>query len=58
MIPNAARASWLDATTLTTSLSLGILSYAFSAFAFVVGLTLLGLGWVVLKLRKSAVEVA
>lgn len=58
MIPNAARASWLDATTLTTSLSLGIISYAFSAFAFVVGLTFLGLGWVVLKLRKSAVEVA
>jgi hypothetical protein len=58
MVPNAARASWLDATTLTTSLSLGMISFAFSAFAIVVGLTFLGIGVVLLKLRKAAVEVA
>jgi hypothetical protein len=55
MVPNAARASWLDATTLTTALSLGILSYALSAFAIVVGLTLAFMGFVFLKIRTRAV---
>jgi fatty acid desaturase len=54
MVDNAARASWINATALTTVLGLGILSYAFSAFAFVVGLVMVGLGLVVLKLRKVA----
>jgi hypothetical protein len=55
MIPNAARASWLDATTLTTALSLGILSYALSGFAVAVGLTLAFVGFVFLKIRSRAV---
>jgi hypothetical protein len=55
MVPNEARASWITATTLTTALGLGILSYAVSAFAMVVGLTLLALGWVVLRLRRATV---
>ena len=54
MVENTARASWINATALTTVLGLGILSYAFSAFALVVGLVMVGLGLVVLKLRKVA----
>ena len=37
MVPNEARASWIDATALTTALSLGIISYALSAMAIAVG---------------------
>ncbi len=55
MVPNQARASWFDATTLTTALSLGIVSYALSAFAIVVGLTLAFAGYVFLHIRKRAV---
>jgi hypothetical protein len=54
MVPNEARLSWIDATSLTTVLNLGIMAYALAAFAFVVGATLAGLGLVVFKLRKSA----
>lgn len=55
MIPNAARASWFNATTLTTALSLGVLSYALSAFAFMAGLALIMTGFVFLFIRKRAV---
>jgi hypothetical protein len=55
MIPNAARASWINATALTTALSLGIISYALSVFAMVVGLTLAFAGYVFLHIRKRAV---
>ena len=55
MIPNAARSAWLNATTLTTALSLGILSYALSAFAFVTGLTLVFVGYVFFTIRRKAV---
>ena len=55
MIPNAARASWMNATTLTTALSLGVMAYALAAFAFVVGLTLAVTGYVFLYIRKRAV---
>ena len=58
MVPNEARASWLDATTLTTSLNIGIMAYALSAFAIVVGLSLAGLGWMVLRLRRATVVLA
>jgi len=58
MVANAARASWITATTLTTALGLGVLSYAVSAFAIVVGLTLLLLGWTVLRLRNAPVSVS
>jgi hypothetical protein len=36
-------------------LGLGILSYAFSAFALAVGVIMVGLGLVTLKLRKLAI---
>lgn len=55
MIPNEARASWFDAITLTTALSLGIVSYALSAFAFVVGLTLVFSGYVFLMIRRRGI---
>ena len=54
MVENTARGSWVTATTLTTVLGLGILSYAFSAFALAVGAIMVGLGLVALKLRKVA----
>jgi hypothetical protein len=55
MVPNEARASWLNATTLTTALSLGILSYALAAFAFLTGITLVVVGFVFLHIRRKAV---
>ncbi len=55
MVPNEARASWINATTLTTALGLGIVAYALSAFAMVVGLTLVMVGFVFLYIRKRAV---
>lgn len=55
MVPNEARASWLNATTLTTTLSLGVLSYALAAFAIVIGLTLIVVGYVFLHIRRRAV---
>jgi hypothetical protein len=58
MGPNEARMSWIDATSLTTVLGLGIMAYALSAFAIVVGFTLAALGLVVLKLRKDVAAFA
>ena len=55
MVPNEARASWMGATTLTTALGLGIVAYALSAFAVVIGLTLMVIGYVFLQIRKKAV---
>jgi hypothetical protein len=55
MVPNEARASWLNAITLTTVLGLGVVAYALSAFAMVVGLTLMMTGFVFLHIRKRAV---
>lgn len=55
MGPNEARASWIPATTLTTTLGLGIVSYALSVFAVVIGLTLMFTGFVFLYIRKRAV---
>jgi hypothetical protein len=55
MVPNEARASWFDATTLTTALSLGIISCVLSAVAIAVGLTLAVTGFVFLHIRKRAV---
>ncbi|WP_370327484.1 hypothetical protein [Euzebya sp.] len=55
MVPNEARMSWLDATTLTTSLNMGIMAYALAAFAVVVGLVLTGTGWVIWRLRDAEV---
>jgi hypothetical protein len=55
MGPNEARMSWIDATSLTSALNLGLMAYALSAFAIVVGATLALLGLIVLKLRRDAV---
>jgi len=55
MVPNGARASWFNAMTLTTTLSLGIVSYALAAFAIVTGLTLVAVGFVFLHIRQKAV---
>ncbi len=38
MVDNAARGIWITATTLTTALHLGIVTYAFSLFVFLIGL--------------------
>jgi hypothetical protein len=55
MVPNEARASWINATTLISALSLGIMSYALSAFAFMTGLTLAVVGYVFIYIRRKAV---
>ena len=55
MGPNEARLSWIDATSLTTVLNMGIMAYALAAFAIVVGTTLALLGLIVLKLRRDTV---
>jgi hypothetical protein len=55
MVPNEARASWLTATTLTTALGLGMLSYGLSALAIATGVTLMLTGFVFLYIRKRAV---
>lgn len=55
MGPNEARNSWITATTLTTSLGLGILAYGLSAFAIFVGLTLLAVGFARFRLRRATV---
>jgi hypothetical protein len=57
MVPNEARASWINATALTTALGLGILSYALSAFAIFVGVTLAMAGYTFLHIRRRAVLV-
>ncbi len=55
MVPNEARASWINATALTTVLNLGVMAYALAAFAFVVGLTLVFTGYAFLHIRRTAV---
>jgi hypothetical protein len=55
MVPNEARASWINATALTTALGLGIVAYALSAFAVVIGLTLMFTGYVFMYIRKRAI---
>ena len=52
MVSNEARMSWLNATTLTTSLGLGILAYAFSFFAIFVGVVFVAMGFLFWKLRS------
>jgi hypothetical protein len=57
MVPNEARASWINATALTTALGLGIVSYALSAFAIFVGVALALAGYAFLHIRKRALIV-
>jgi hypothetical protein len=53
LVPNADRLSWINATALTTVLNMGLMAYMLSLFAIVMGATVAGLGWVVLRLSKS-----
>ncbi len=55
MVPNAARASWINATALTTALNLGLMAYALAAFAIVIGITLTLSGFTFLSLRKALI---
>jgi hypothetical protein len=55
MVANAARASWITATTLITALNVGLLAYALSAFALVVGITMIASGMTFLSLRKALI---
>lgn len=57
MVPNEARASWINATTLTTALGLGIISYALSGFAVVMGVTLVVIGYTFFHIRRRALIV-
>jgi hypothetical protein len=57
MVPHEARASWINATALTTALGLGIVSYALSAFAIFAGVALALAGYAFLHIRKRAVIV-
>ena len=55
MVANAARASWITATGLITALNVGLLAYALSAFALVVGITMIASGVTFLSLRKALI---
>lgn len=44
MVPNTARNIWVTATTLTTALNLGLLSYMLSGFVVLIGFVLILLG--------------
>jgi hypothetical protein len=55
MVANAARASWINATALITALNVGVLAYALSAFALVVGITMIASGVTFLSLRKALI---
>lgn len=52
MVPNTARNIWVTATTLTTALNLGIISYMLSGFAVLFGLVLTWIGIVFIALSK------
>jgi len=53
LVANADRLSWINATALTTVLNLGLMAYMLSLFAIVMGASVAGLGWVVLRLSKN-----
>lgn len=53
LVPNEARLSWVDATSLTTVLNVGLMAYALALFAVVIGATLAGVGAVLWKLRPQ-----
>jgi hypothetical protein len=55
MGPNEARASWFNATVLTTALSVGILAYLLAGLAIAFGVTLGVIGFVFLRIRSRAV---
>ncbi len=53
MVPNEGRNIWITATTLTTALNLGILTYAFSGLIFLFGLVSIWTGIVFCMLSKQ-----
>lgn len=53
MAPNTARDIWVTATSLTTALHLGILTYVFSGLTLLFGLVSIWTGCVFLALRRS-----
>lgn len=53
MIPNDARNIWVIATTLTTALNLGIITYAFSGLIMCIGLISIWTGITFWTLRKK-----
>ncbi len=55
MTANTARDIWVTATTLTTALNLGIVTYAFSAFILLFGLISIWTGLVFWALSKKQV---
>ncbi|HEY4715020.1 MAG TPA: hypothetical protein VIH31_00735 [Candidatus Paceibacterota bacterium] len=54
MMANTARDMWITATTLTTALNLGILSFAFSGLAILLGLISLWIGIIFCVLSKKS----
>jgi len=52
MVANTTRDIWITATTLTTALNLGIISYAFSGLALVLGLLFVLIGIAFYALAK------
>lgn len=52
-VPNTVRETWITATTLMTALKLGMLAYAFSAFALILGILFLMQGLVLGMLRRN-----
>lgn len=53
MIPNDARNIWITATTLTTALNLGIVTYSFSGLVLLLGLISIWTGVVFRKLATN-----
>ena len=54
MMANTARDMWITATTLTTALNLGILSFAFSGLVILLGLISLWIGIIFCVLSKKS----
>ncbi|MDP3984864.1 MAG: hypothetical protein Q8Q52_07685 [Acidimicrobiia bacterium] len=55
MVSNPARAGWITATTLTAALNVGLLAYALSALAVVIGVTLITTGMTFPSLRNALI---
>lgn len=53
MIANTARDIWITATTLITSLNLGIIAYVFSGFLVLVGIFFVSVGVILFALLKE-----
>lgn len=53
MVPNIARDIWITATTLTTALNLGLLTYVFSGLVILLGLISVWTGFVFRALGKE-----